>query len=262
MDQARRIDSDARPLAGRRVVVTRTRAQASTLSATLRELGAEPIEIPTIAIAEPADDGAALAASTKRLDDYRWVVLTSPNGARRFLRAVEGSGATVPSALGVASVGTATARVLRDAGIKVDLVPGRQVAEGLVGVFPPPGDSESTHVLLPQAEAARPILADGLSVMGWSVDRVVAYRTIDAAISDAQRAAARLADIVTFTSSSTVSRFCDRVGIENLPPIVACIGPVTAATARDRGLRVTVEAEDHSIDGLVQAVVAFVQSSP
>ena len=112
-------------------------------------------------------------------------------------------------------------------------------------------------MLLAQAEVARPIVADGLRDAGWSVDVVAAYRTVDAVVSDDDRTRIAAADVVTFTSSSTVDRFVDLVGLEYLPATVVCIGPITAKTARDHGIAVDVEAEDHTIDGLVDAVVAF-----
>jgi len=246
-------------LEGKRILVTRTRAQASRLSALLVSHGAEPIEVATIEIADAADEGRALTASAFRLSEFDWLILTSPNGAVRFAEVLARHDITVPDGLGVAAIGSATAATLSAAGIAVDLVPTRHVAEGLLADFPEA--TPGSRVLLPQANLARPTLHDGLVEAGWEVLRVEAYRTVDANIDAADRDAAAGADIVTFTSSSTVDRFCDLIGMEHLPPVVACIGPVTASTAVQRGMYVDVLAEEHTVDGLVRSLVAFVGSS-
>jgi len=131
-----------------------------------------------------------------------------------------------------------------------DLIPERFVAESLVDAFPDgPG-----RVLVPQASDARPVLADGLRAKGWDVDVVVAYRTERVWPSEEALAAAATADAVTFTSASTVRNFVDLA--VTVPPVVACIGPVTAEAATAEGLRVDAVAEVHTVDGLVDAVVA------
>ena len=240
-----------RPLFAKRVVVTRTRAQASALSALLRDAGAEPIEVPTIQVVDPADGGAALRAAAGRLADgaYDWLVLTSPNGVERTM-------AVVPDARAVrarvAAIGPGTADALVRHRIRADLVPERFVAEALLDAFPDgPG-----RVLLARAAVARDVLPDGLRERGWDVDVVDAYRTVlaDVAPDELDRAAA--ADAITFTSSSTVERWLELAGADRTPKLVACIGPVTAATARSHGLHVDVEATEHTIAGLVAALVA------
>ena len=242
---------ERRPLFGRRVVVTRTRAQASELSAGLRRLGAEPIEVPLIEIADPADGGAALRDAAGRLGTYDWVVLTSPNGATRLLGAVA-DGRAFGSAR-VAAIGPGTAAALAEGNVRADLVPERFVAESLLEALPDgPG-----RVLLARAEVARDVLPDGLRAKGWEVDVVDAYRTVATTVTDDQRRAIADADIVTFTSSSTVDRYVEAVGVAPAPPAVACIGPVTAATAREHGFHVDVEAEVHTIPGLLHALVRW-----
>jgi uroporphyrinogen III methyltransferase/synthase len=248
---------ERRPLFGRRVVVTRTREQASQLSAALRDAGAEPVEVPVIAVEPPADGGAALRIAAKELPTYDWVVVTSPNGAERLLAAVADTGGDARSfgTAKVAAIGPGTAGVLARGGVRADLLPERFVAESLLEALPaaPPGG----RLLLARAEVARDVLPDGLRAMGWAVDVVDAYRTVAATVTDSQRHAIASADIVTFASSSTVERFLDALGPEAVPPVVACIGPITAATAREHGLTVHIEAAVHSIDGLVDAVVAW-----
>lgn len=238
-----------RPLFGRRVVVTRTRAQASQLSSALRELGAEPVELPVIRIVDADDRGRALDAALRRLSagEYEWLVLTSPNGAQRTL---EGLADVRSVRARVAAIGPGTADVLRRHRIEADLVPDRYVAEGLLDEF---GDGPG-RVLLARAAVARETLPDGLRAKGWDVDVVEAYRTVAAelAAEDLDRAAG--ADAITFTSSSTVERWIELAGAERTPPVVACIGPITAATARQRGLRVDVEASEHTIEGLLEAL--------
>ena len=245
---------ETRPLFGRTVVVTRARAQSSSLLARLRELGADTVEIPAIRIDEPADGGAALRAAVDGLAAYDWVIVTSPNGARRLLAACRDARSF--GSAKVAAIGPGTADALAEANVVADLLPDRFVAEGLLEVFPEgPG-----RVLIPRAAEARDVLPEGLRERGWDVDVVEAYRTVQGRPSDADLARAASADIVTFTSSSTVRNFlavCDTV-----PPTVACIGPITAETAREHGLTVDVEAETHTIDGLLDVLVAHAHPHP
>ena len=249
------------PLAGRRVVVTRSPEQAGELSERLRALGATVVEVPTIQIVEPPDGGAALREAARQLLTYDWVVLTSANGAARLVAALDdGPGRPAPAAWPrVAVVGSGTAEVLGAYGVPVDLVPSRFVAEGLLEDFPEAGaegvGAHGGRVLLPQAAVARPVLADGLRSRGWDVHVVPAYRTIPAVLPPDVVAAAADAHAITFTSSSTVQNYLQAAGPEQVPPVVVCIGPVTAATAAERGLTVDAVAAEHSLAGLVQALV-------
>ncbi|MGH9039163.1 MAG: uroporphyrinogen-III C-methyltransferase [Acidimicrobiia bacterium] len=242
-----------RPLFGRTVVVTRAREQASELMGRLRHLGAETVELPVIEIGDAADGGAALREAVRTVGDYDWVAFTSPNGVERFFAALDDLGLDVRALAGaaVAAIGPGTAAVLARGGIRADLMPSRFVAEAVVEAFP----SGPGRVLLPRAAVARDALPAGLEAKGWTVDVVEAYRTHLARPSPAALAAARAADAVTFTSSSTVTNYLEVAGDGPHPPVVACIGPVTADTARAAGLSVTVEADEHTIDGLVQALV-------
>ena len=231
---------EGRPLFGRRVVVTRARAQASTLVEKLRALGAETVELPTIEIVGEALQG--LLPST-----YDWVAFTSVNAVERVFAGVRDARAF--GAAQVAAVGPGTAAALAMRGLVADLVPESAVAEALVEAFP----AGAGRVLLPQAAAARPVLADGLRAKGWTVDVVEAYRTVPARPSDDALAAAAKADAIAFTSSSTVTSWL-ALGT-TLPPVVACIGPVTAATAAEHGVPVAVVAGEHTVDGLVDALL-------
>jgi uroporphyrinogen-III synthase len=152
----------------------------------------------------------------------------------------------------IAAIGTGTADALARFNLTADLLPERFVGESLLDSFP----SGEGRVLLPRAAVARDVLPDGLTAKGWHVDVVEAYRTRAVDPSTEALAAAGMADAITFTSSSTVTRYLELAGRDAVPPVVVCIGPITAQTARDNGLHVDMEAEQHSIAGLVDAVVA------
>jgi uroporphyrinogen III methyltransferase/synthase len=242
-----------RPLFGKRIIVTRAREQASGLVERLHELGAATVELPVIEIGEPADGGAALREAARRASDYDWVAFTSANSVRRFFAALGEVGCDTRALGGrrVAAIGPGTADALAAAGIRADLVPERFVAESLLDAFPDgPG-----RVLLPRAAVARDALPAGLAYRGWDVDVVEAYRTAVGRPAPEALAAAASAHAVTFTSSSTVTNYLAVAGDVPVPPVVACIGPITADTARAAGLTVDVVAAEHTIEGLVEALI-------
>lgn len=246
----------AAPLAGRTVVVTRAGHQADEFAALLRGAGATALVVPVIAIAPPGDHGLALRQAVGALGAgaYRWVIVSSPNAATRLADAVHG-----PDDLGgarVCAMGPGTAQVLASSGLPVDLVPDQFVAESLVDVFDrPDGGDPAPRVLVPRAAVARDTLVDGLAAKGWQVDVVEAYQTVPAVVGPHDIESVAGADAVTFTSSSTVDRFADAVGVSRAPAVVACIGPITAATAHDRGFAGVVVAEPHTLDGLLDVLV-------
>jgi uroporphyrinogen III methyltransferase/synthase len=250
---------ETRPLFGRTVVVTRAREQASELRARLEALGAEVVELPTIAI-------EAIEFVVPELDAYRWVVFTSANGVdalfeRGLLPRALDARALAP--VRVAAIGPGTAAALARRGVRADLVPAQFVAEALVDAFPDP-EHRGERVLLARAEAARDALPDGLASRGYSVDVLAVYRTVtaDPDPEAVARVRAGAVDAITFTSSSTVANFCDALGSLPEPqPAIVSIGPVTSATARERGLRVDVEADPHTIDGVIDAVCAGLGSA-
>ena len=252
---------DQRPLAGRRIVVTRTRKQAGALSGQLRDLGAEVIELPTIRI-EPPSDLRAFAELVQDAHAYDWIVFTSPNGVTSFFEmfyklyddARDIGGARI------AAIGAATAQRVRSFHLKVDLQPEEFVAEAVVKEFKKEGDIENLRILIARAEEARDLLPKELGALGAIVDVAFAYRTV-AETNDRTEARSRLAkegaDMITFTSSSTVENFLG-LGLpwpEGMK--VASIGPITSKTARDRGLTIGVEATRHDIPGLVDAIRRF-----
>jgi len=245
---------ESRPLFGTRVVVTRAREQAPDLVRRLRELGAETVEIPTIEVTDPGDGGAALRAAVEHLADYEWVVFTSANAVDRVLAEVPDARAFGSARIAV--VGSGTAEALARHGLVPDLVPDRFVAEGLLAAMPGPSGEPGPHrVLLPRAAVARDVLPEGLRTRGWDVEAVDAYRTVAVQPQEGGLADARGADAVTFTSSSTVTSFVGAVGVDGVPPVVVCMGPVTAETAEAAGLHVDAVARPSTLDALVHAVV-------
>lgn len=243
------------PLSGKTVVVTRATHQASPLARRLRQVGAEVLEVPTIALGPPADGGRALVAALGMMAQggYPWVVFTSANAVERFFERAPDT--RLLGGTKVAAVGPGTAAALRLYRVVADLVPTDFRAEGLAASFPPaPPPPASRRVLLPQAAGARPELRAELSRRGWEVDAIEAYRTVPRHVERALMTAASKADAICFASSSAVDSYLDQAGTAPFPPVVACIGPVTAATARARGLHVDAEASERTLEGLVAAL--------
>ena len=249
-----------RPLFGKRILVTRARSQASQLTAKLENLGAEVIEVPAITITDPADLYAALDQAIGQLQDYHWVMFTSANGVKHFFARLLQAGKDA-RALGyakIAAIGSATAAKLKKYGLVADVVPGEYRAEGIIeamkGKLPP-----HAKILLPRAEEAREILPEKLREMGAEVDVVSAYRTVCAA-ADGEALTSELnegrIDMVTFTSSSTVKNLVNIIGSADVLNGVktACIGPVTADTAKSLGIEPDIIAKEYTIDGLVEAI--------
>ncbi len=251
---------ETRPLFGRRILVTRSREQASRLSAVLAELGAEVWERPTIAI-EPTDDPQYFAAAFRRLPDYRWLVFTSPNGAEIFLNNLLADGRDVRALAGlkIAVIGPGTAEVLKKFGLKPDLVPEKNyVAEGLLEALTTAGVG-GAKVLLARAREGRDVLPAGLVEAGAEVADLTVYRTVKAVWPEPLPG---LPDLVTFTSSSTAAGLAEIIPLEergNYP--AASIGPVTTATARELGFPVVVEADRSDIAHLARAVADHLQTA-
>ena len=253
-----------RPLSGKTVVVTRSAQAAPELAALLRDVGARALEVPTITLAPPSDGGDALAAAVAKLhaEAYAWAVFTSPNAVQRVFDLLPDTRSL--HAVKVAAVGPATAEALSAYRLVADLVPSRYLAEGLLESFPPPPapTAATRGVFLPQAAGARDELRRGLAEAGWEVDAVEVYRTIASPIERELLETAGRADAICFASSSAVDSYLDQAGAagSTVPPVVACIGPVTAATARRRGLHVSAEASEHTLNGLVAALLAALGS--
>ena len=247
---------ERRPLHGRRVVVTRARAQASGLAATLRSLGAEVVELPAIRI-EPRLEAEEVRAAVAALHTYALVCLTSPNGVRLLFEAMaaQGRDARALANATVAAIGPGTAGALAEQGIAADVVPERFVAEALVEALAPV-DVKGKPVLLARAAEARDVLPDALRERGAEVDVVALYETVREEPDPEAAKAAREADYVTFTSSSTVRNLAEALG-DRIPDgaRIVSIGPVTSEAARNAGLEVHVEAVRHDLEGLVDALI-------
>jgi uroporphyrinogen III methyltransferase/synthase len=257
---------DRRPLSGKRIVVTRARAQASEFAATLQALGAEVVQFPTIRIDDAPDPGPLRRAAAE-VGSFDWAVFTSVNGVERFWNALreQGCDARALGGVKVCAIGPATAEALSGRGISPDAVPAEFVAESAVETLLSAGVGAGTRILLPRAEIARPVLPDRLRRAGAEVVEVTAYTTVQDG-SGAERVRAMLeageVDVLTFTASSTVSSFVSLVGGDVGGAMVASIGPVTSATARELGLRVDVEAEEYTIPGLVKAIRSRYAAQP
>jgi uroporphyrinogen III methyltransferase/synthase len=252
---------EKRELFGKRIVVTRTRTEAGVLSEQLRALGADVFELPTIEI-QPPTDLRAFAELVQDAHNYDWIVFTSPNGVTAFFDifyklyddAREIGGARV------AAIGPGTAQRIKNFHIRVDLEPEEFVAEGLVRAFRKEGTIENQRILLARAERARDVLPKQLASLGAIVDEGFAYRTV-AETRDVTGARRRFvdegADLITFTSSSTVENFLALSLKWPKEMQVASIGPITSKTVREHGLNVDIEARRHDIPGLVEAIRNF-----
>ena len=257
---------ERRPLYGWRVLVPRTKEQAGVMSARLRAYGAIPCEVPTIAV-EPARTPAQMERAIKGLVDgrYAWVIFTSANAVRAVWEkfAEHGLDARHFGGVKIACIGEATAEAVRAFGIQPELVPGGdQSSEGLLAEFAPYDEifDPVGRVLLPRADIATETLAAGLTERGWEVDDVTAYRTVRAApppeeIRNAIKSGGF--DAVLFTSSSTVRNLVGIAGKPHAKTVVAVIGPATAASAQEFGLRVDVQPETAAVGPLVDALAEF-----
>ncbi len=251
---------DNQPLFGKRVLVTRTRKQASVLSRLLARYGALAVELPTIEI-EVIPDNKELDRAIARLSDYSWLIFTSANGVEIFfgrLRAL-GRDARGLGKTRLCAIGPATAAALERFGLIADRIPVEYVSAAIAESLQ--GDVSGKRVLLPRAAGATPELVNGLGQLGAEVDEIAIYRAVlPQADTDGgkQMLLASEIDITTFTSSSTVEHLVSLLGSkwETVNrTTVACIGPVTAATAARLGVRVDVVAKEHTIPGLVQALI-------
>lgn len=257
------------PLAGKRIVVTRARQQAGKLAQSLRELGAEVIELPVIEIAPP-DSYAPLDEALGNLNSYQWLIVTSANTVRILSDrlALLGLSPGGFSSLKTVAIGSATADAMRGQGIAVDLIPEKYVAESVVAALS--AVAPGAKILLARAHIARDVIPDQLRNFGAQVDIVDAYQTVVPAGSERRvrelfGEAGYVLDAVTFTSSSTANNLITLLkdcGVAVPPPGVKAlsIGPVTSATLREQGWEPSVEAGVFDVAGLVEASVRALQS--
>ncbi len=246
-----------RPLHGRKVVVTRARAQASGFAKRLRTLGAEVVEMPAIRI-EPLIESAEVERAIGELESFDLICLTSPNGAHLLFDAMARRGRDARALAGteIAVIGPGTARALAEHGIKADTIPERFVAESLVEALAGT-EVDGKKVLIARAEEARDVLPEALAGRGARVQVLPLYRTVREQPGKKELAAAEGADWITFTSASTVKNLTEAMpdGLPEGARIVS-IGPVTTEAARELGLKVAVEADRHDLDGLLEALLS------
>lgn len=252
-----------KPLFGRRILVTRSREQASVLSEQLEALGAEAWEYPTIAIKMP-EDLTALDTAIQQVGGYQWLIFTSVNSVKIFFERMKANKVDIRS-LGdvrVCAIGPKTREALENKGLLVEVMPAEFRAEAIVEALKERVKA-GEKVLLPRADLARPILVESLKMMGLIVDEVTAYQTV-ISDEDSELLLEKLKEgaihLATFTSSSTVKNFIKLLN-GNLSLLdgvcIACIGPITAKTARESGLTVHIVAEEYTTVGLVKAIVQY-----
>jgi len=260
---------EARPLFGKRIVVTRSRAQASEFIEQLEGFGAEAIEMPTIKIADP-EDFRPLDTAIDDIESFNWIVFTSVNAVGRFVDRLLQRGRDIRDLKGVkiCAIGSATADEIRSYKLRVDLIPPKYVAESIIESLQTSGEIKGKRFLLPRADIARSLLPDEIAKLGGEAIEVDVYRTVLEEEADQQvieRLLSGEIDLVTFTSSSTVRNFAQLVGQDRLDQIksktrFASIGPITTQTAKELGIPIHIEASQHDIPGLVEAILAFLVS--
>ncbi len=253
------------PLMGKRIVVTRSREQASKLSQSLHALGADVLELPTIRIVAPSNR-MEFAESVVDSPRYDWLIFSSPNGVKRFMQAFFAVYDDIREIGGarIAAVGPATAQELKNYGLMVDVMPKKAVAEELIAEFDRKADEfsgiEHSSMLWIHSEQGRDIIMRELMKRKAIVDECIAYNTVPADESNSPAAATLKndgAELITFTSSSTVKNFMAMK--MTLPPscVIASIGPITSQTLNDYGLKPHIEALEHNIDSLVAAILKY-----
>jgi uroporphyrinogen III methyltransferase/synthase len=253
---------ETKPLFGKGIVITRPEEQAGEFAKLLSAEGARVILFPTIRIVPPAS-WELLDRALDKLESFHWIIFTSANGVKHFFRRLREKGRDIRDLKGIriCTIGPATAAAVEAMGIRVDIVPGEYISEGVVRAFQGV-DLKGRRVLLPRAEEARDVIPEGLAKLGASVDVVTVYRTVRSE-SKKESLQALLdngkVDVVAFTSPSTVIKFKEIMGAAALPENIriACIGPVTEAAAKQQGFTVHIFQETFTITGMVKALVDY-----
>ncbi len=255
------------PLFGRTIVVTRARTTSSDFAAALRRLGADAIEFPTIEMAPPKSF-AALDKAIARLDSFDWIIFTSAAGVESFIERLKSLRRDIRSfgRASIAAIGPATASRLADYALRVAAVPDEYRAEAIISALGA-GRIRGKRFLIPRAEIAREVLPESLREKGAKeVEVAPAYRTVKPKRAHVERMRELIAsgaiDLVTFTSSSTVTNFCELVGASAKGLKAAAIGPITAATAKRRGFEVIVSPGEYTIPALTEAITDFFAQRP
>ena len=255
---------------GKKILITRAREQSGEFAARLNQLGAEVVEFPTIEIVPPSN-WEALDQAIDRITSYDWMIFTSANGVHFFFQRLKEKKKTRHSLSGIkiCAIGPATAKQLKGEGIRVDFIPKKFIAEAILHGFKKMG-VEGNRILLARAKEARDVLPIGLRKMGTEVDVIEVYRTIKPR-GGARRIRKLLEekniDMITFTSSSTVTHFVELLKGTDLKKMlkdiaIACIGPITAQTATERGMRVHIQPQQYTIPSLTRAIADYFSVSP
>ncbi len=255
---------EKKPLFGKRILVTRTREQAGEFSEALRQSGAEPIEFPTIEVIPP-DSWDAVDKAIEELATYDWIIFTSTNGVKFFIDRLYSLNRDIRELKGIkiCAIGPKTSQAIKSLGIRVDMVPDKFIAEEVIEALGK-NTISGGRFLLPRALVAREILPQEIQRLGGRIDVVPVYQTVRP-VQDKEKIKDMIKsggiDMVTFTSSSTVKNFTEIFGkdADRLlnSTAVACIGPVTAKTAKEKGLKVSVTAKDYTTAGLIEASKEF-----
>jgi len=254
-----------KPLAGKRILITRAREQSGNFTTQLKKLRAEVIEFPTIEIVPPLHWGEVDRAMD-RLKSYDWIIFTSANGVNFFWERAKkrGKNLRLPSSLKVCAIGPATADQLKRKRVPVHFIPKEFIAESILEGFENMF-LKGKRILLARAQKARDVLPKGLRKMGAEVDVVEVYRTIrprGGSKKLRKLLTGKQIDILTFTSSSTVNHFAELLKKEDLRELlkdvaIACIGPVTARAAKGWGLKVRIQPAQYTIPGLTRAIADY-----
>ncbi len=256
---------ERKPLSKRRIVITRPRSQARTFAREIEKFGGVAIEFPTIDILPP-ESYEPLDEAIQKIESYHWIIFTSANGVKHFLNRFRRLDQDIRDLHGIriAAIGPKTAKALQSVCLRADLVPREYRAEAILQELRPE-EMRGRRVLLPRAAEARDILPKTLREWGAKIDVIEAYRTV-AAKGGAARLRSLLLeqkiDMVTFTSSSTVTHFATLFTGEKMERLlvtaaVGCIGPITQKTAEEMGMRVDVVPSEYTIRGLTQAIVDY-----
>ena len=257
---------ERKPLFGKRVLVTRGREQSRKMAEQIIEQGGDPILFPTIQITSPSDLGP-LDAVFERVNTYDWILFTSVNGVERFFKRFFELHGDIRKLCGpkIGAIGPITAAALKKYYLNVDLLAKEYLAEGVLELLNQRG-IKGQKFLIPRAEKARELLPEEIVKHGGIVDVITVYKTVIPSDSDIQKIrelfTRREVDVVTFTSSSTVTHFCEMLDVHDLADIlqnvtVASIGPITSKTLSEKGLKIDIEASEYTIDGLISAIADY-----
>lgn len=235
-----------------RVVVTRPEKQSRSLIEKLEQIGAQVIIAPTIEVVPIRENSAFIAQICQSISDYDWVIFTSANAVDYFMEFVEDVDSF--SSTKIACIGSATSKALNRYNLMADLIPKNFVAEDLLESFPFVTALDKGKILFPRSAQARDVLPKGLKAKGWHVQGVDVYRVVKPQLSKEVLDRAQVGDVITFTSPSSVDNYLELTNTKQITASIVCIGSVTAEHVRSKGLKPAAVAQDHSVEGLIEAI--------